>query len=202
LKNICVVGTGYVGLVTGVCFADLGNRVVCVDIDIHKVEMLRSGTSPIYEPGLEELMERNQRSGRLSFTDSYAIGLDDADFVFITVGTPMADNGAADLRAVEASAHGIGKELKKPIIIIDKSTVPVGTGDVVSDIVCGHVGPDIPFSVVSNPEFLREGSAVTDFFNPDRIVLGSMNREAAERVAELHAHSMLPLSLPICAQPR
>lgn len=186
MKNICVLGTGYVGLVTGVCFADLGNRVMCVDIDPDKVEMLRSGKSPIYEPGLEELIERNMRAGRLSFTDDYAIGLKDAHFVFITVGTPMSDDGSADLRYVEAAAHGIGENLKGPVVIIDKSTVPVGTGDIVSEIIASHA-PGIAFSVVSNPEFLREGSAVSDFFNPDRIVLGSTNCEAAEQVAELHA---------------
>jgi UDPglucose 6-dehydrogenase len=186
LKNICVIGTGYVGLVTGVCFADLGNNVVCVDIDPNKVETLRAGKSPIYEPGLEELLERNMRAGRLHFTDDYAIGLKDAGFVFITVGTPMGDDGSADLRYVEAAAHGIGENIDGPIIIIDKSTVPVGTGDVVSEIVANHK-PNVPVSVVSNPEFLREGSAMSDFFNPDRIVLGSTDRKAAEQVAELHA---------------
>lgn len=187
MKNICVLGTGYVGLVTGVCFADLGNRVVCVDVDPQKVAMLCAGKSPIYEPGLEELLERNVRAERLSFTESYATGLANADFVFITVGTPMGEDGAADLRYVKEAAHGIGEALQKPVIIIDKSTVPVGTGDVVSEIVASHVSSDLPFAVVSNPEFLREGSAVSDFFKPDRIVLGSMNREAAEKVAELHA---------------
>jgi UDPglucose 6-dehydrogenase len=186
LKNICVIGTGYVGLVTGVCFADLGNRVVCVDVDPAKVEMLRSGKSPIYEPGLEELLERNLRAGRLVFTDDYDIGLKDARFVFITVGTPMGDDGAADLRYVEAAARGIGDGMTQPVIIIDKSTVPVGTGDVVSEIVASR-SRGMAFDVVSNPEFLREGSAVSDFFNPDRIVLGATNHEAAEQVAELHA---------------
>ncbi|NJP05948.1 MAG: UDP-glucose/GDP-mannose dehydrogenase family protein [Chloroflexaceae bacterium] len=193
MKNICVIGTGYVGLVTGVCFADLGNRVVCVDIDPNKLELLRSGKSPIYEPGLEELMERSQRAGRLIFTDSYAQGLDNADFVFITVGTPMDDDGSANLDAVKAAAQSIGASLTGPVIIIDKSTVPVGTGDVVSKIVASQAGPGALFSVVSNPEFLREGSAMTDFFNPDRIVLGSTDREAAHRVAELHA----PLHAPV-----
>ncbi len=187
MSNICVIGTGYVGLVTGVCFADLGNHVVCVDVDLHKIDMLRSGKSPIYEPGLEELIERNMRSGRLVFTDSYPLGMDEADFVFITVGTPMSDNGAADLRYVEAAARSIGAALRGPVIIIDKSTVPVGTGDMVSNIVAEHSKPGIPFSVVSNPEFLREGSAVSDFFNPDRIVLGSTDRAAAQKVSELHA---------------
>ncbi len=187
LSNICVIGTGYVGLVTGVCFADLGNHVVCIDIDPYKIEILRSGKSPIYEPGLEELLERNMRSGRLLFTDNYTIGMERADFAFITVGTPMSDNGAADLRYVEAAAQEIGKNLTRPVIIIDKSTVPVGTGDMVSDIVTRYARPGIPFSVVSNPEFLREGSAVSDFFKPDRIVLGSTDRTAAQKVAELHA---------------
>jgi UDPglucose 6-dehydrogenase len=176
-----------VGLVTGVCFADLGNRVFCVDIDPQKVETLSSGKSTIYEPGLQELLERNLNAGRISFTDDYNVGLDQAEFAFITVDTPMGEDGAADLTRVKAAARGIGEALKGPIIIIDKSTVPVGTGDVVSGIVEEHARPGTSFSVVSNPEFLREGSAVSDFFNPDRIVLGSKDREAAQRVADLHA---------------
>jgi UDPglucose 6-dehydrogenase len=191
LKQICVIGTGYVGLVTGVCFADLGHQVVCMDIDPHKLELLRAGKSPIYEPGLEELLERNLRAGRLSFTDNYAVALDQADFAFITVGTPMGTNGAADLRYIEAAARGIGAALRSPLNIIDKSTVPVGTGDMVRQIIAEHT--TIPFAVVSNPEFLREGSAVADFFKPDRIVLGSTDRSAAEQVAELHE----PLGAPV-----
>lgn len=187
MKSICVVGTGYVGLVTGVCFADLGNHVVCVDIDRQKVETLLSGKSTIYEPGLEELLVRNLNSGRLSFTDSYEVGLREASFAFITVDTPMGDDGSADLRSVEAAARSIGQTLQQEIVIVDKSTVPVGTGDIVSKIVSDNLQGDIPFSVVSNPEFLREGSAVSDFFNPDRIVLGSTNRKAAEAVGELHS---------------
>jgi UDPglucose 6-dehydrogenase len=186
MKDICVVGTGYVGLVTGVMFADLGNSVTCIEIDQRKLAMLRDGQSPIYEPGLEELLKRNQDAGRLRFTDSYEEAVPDADFVFITVGTPMGENGAADMQYVEAAARSIGKHLKKPSIIIDKSTVPVGTGDWVTELVQSEAG-DKPFAVVSNPEFLREGSAVNDFGRPDRIVLGSTNREAAEQVAELHA---------------
>lgn len=187
MKSICVVGTGYVGLVTGVCFADLGNHVVCVDIDRQKVETLLSGKSTIYEPGLEELLVRNLNSGRLTFTDSYEVGLREASFAFITVDTPMGDDGSADLRSVEAAARSIGQTLQHEIVIVDKSTVPVGTGDIVSKIVSDNLQGDIPFSVVSNPEFLREGSAVSDFFNPDRIVLGSTNRKAAEAVGELHS---------------
>ncbi|PDV98679.1 UDP-glucose dehydrogenase family protein [Candidatus Chloroploca asiatica] len=193
MSNICVVGTGYVGLTTGVCFADLGNTVNCIEIDPAKLELLRSGKSPIYEPGLEELQERNMRAGRLRFTDNYALGLADARLIFITVGTPMGDDGAADLSYVKAAALGIGQHLTRDAIIIDKSTVPVGTGDMVFSIIAEHAAPGIHFSVVSNPEFLREGSALTDFFKPDRIVLGSTDQKAAEEVAELHA----PLGAPI-----
>lgn len=187
MQNICVVGTGYVGLTTGVCFADLGNRVICVEIDMHKLDTLRSGRTPIYEPGLQELLERNLRAGRLSFTDDYAVALSEAEFIFITVGTPMGSDGAADLSQVESAAHSIGLHLNHDAIIIDKSTVPVGTGDLVGAIIAQNLRPNISFSIVSNPEFLREGSAISDFFNPDRIVLGATQREAAQQVAELHA---------------
>ncbi|WP_028459486.1 UDP-glucose/GDP-mannose dehydrogenase family protein [Chloroflexus sp. Y-396-1] len=186
MKNICVVGTGYVGLTTGVCFADLGHSVTCIEIDLHKLELLRSGKSPIFEPGLEEMQERNMRAGRLRFTDDYAVGIPDAEFIFITVGTPMAEDGSADLTYVKAAARSIGRYLRSGSIIIDKSTVPVGTGDLVENIIAEHAGPDVKFDVVSNPEFLREGSALSDFFKPDRIVLGAKNREAAQRVAALH----------------
>jgi len=186
VKNICVVGTGYVGLTTGVCFADLGHSVTCIEIDLHKLELLRSGKSPIFEPGLEEVQERNMRAGRLRFTDDYAVGIPEAEFIFITVGTPMGEDGAADLTYVKAAARSIGKYLRSGSIIIDKSTVPVGTGDMVENIIAEHAGPDVKFDVVSNPEFLREGSALSDFFKPDRIVLGAKNREAAQRVAALH----------------
>ncbi len=192
MKNICVVGTGYVGIVTGVCFADLGNNVVCIEIDQHKLDMLHAGKSPIYEPGLEELLQRNVNAGRLRFTDNYQIGIPDADFVFITVGTPMGDDGAADLQYVESAARSIGEALQQPSIIIDKSTVPIGTGDWVTNLI-KQAARDVPFAVISNPEFLREGSAVNDFFHPDRIVLGSLDREAAATVAALHE----PLGAPI-----
>jgi UDPglucose 6-dehydrogenase len=193
LRNICVVGTGYVGLTTGVCFADLGNTVNCIEINPEKLAQLRSGKSPIYEPGLEELQERNMRAGRLCFTDDYASGMADAEFIFITVGTPMGEDGAADLSYVKAAAQGIGQHLKGAAIIIDKSTVPVGTGDMVFGIIAKHAAPGVHFAVVSNPEFLREGSALSDFFKPDRIVLGSTDQQAAEKVAELHT----PLGAPV-----
>ena len=133
--NIAVVGTGYVGLTTGVCFADLGNTVNCIEINPEKLALLRSGKSPIFEPGVEELQERNMRAGRLRFTDDYTVGLADARLIFITVGTPMGDDGAADLTYVKAAALGIGQHLTRDAIIIDKSTVPIGTGDMVFDII-------------------------------------------------------------------
>ena len=193
MKNITVIGTGYVGLVTGTCFADLGNKVVGLDIDERKIEMLREGKVPIYEPGLEEMVLRNMEAGRLSFTTSYEEALKDAEFVFVAVGTPSGVDGEADLRYVRMAAESIAKVMDHPLIIVNKSTVPVGTGDFVADIIRKYQSEPIPFAVVSNPEFLREGSAVNDFFNPDRIVLGSTDREAAEKVAQLY----LPLRAPI-----
>ena len=193
MKNITVIGVGYVGLITGVCFADLGNRVVCVDINKDKIETLKQGTMPIYEPGLEELVARNVRAGRLSFTTSYAKGLQDAEFAFIAVGTPEGVDGEADLQYVRMAARSIAELMDHPLIIINKSTVPVGTGDWVSDIVREHRNDDVDFAVVSNPEFLREGAAISDFMTPDRIVLGSLDLDAAEKVAQLY----LPLRATI-----
>lgn len=186
MKNICVIGSGYVGLVTATCFADLGNRVVTVDIDERKIARLEQGIMPIYEPGLEELVERNVKAGRLSFTTSYTEGLDDAEFVFICVGTPSAVDGEADLKYVRAAAETIAQTMDHPLIIINKSTVPVGTGDWVADIVRRKQPTPIEFSVVSCPEFLREGAAINDFMNPDRNVFGSTNPEAAKKVASLY----------------
>jgi len=195
LATICVIGTGYVGLVTGTCFADLGNRVTCVDIIPEKIERLRQGILPIYEPGLEEMVERNVHAGRLHFTTSYSEGLDNCDFIFIAVNTPTGTNqGSADMRYVEAAAKSIAEELDHPAIIINKSTVPVGSGDVVSRIIRKNLSrPDVHFAVVSNPEFLREGSAIADFQMPDRVVLGSSDEEGARKVATLY----LPLRAPI-----
>ena len=193
MKNITVIGVGYVGLVTGVCFADLGNQVTCVDINEEKIEALKQGELPIYEPGLEELVERNTRAGRLSFTTSYAEGLKNAEFAFIAVGTPEGVDGEADLQYVRMAARAIAETMKHPVIIVNKSTVPVGTGDWVADIVREYRNDDVDFTVVSNPEFLREGAAISDFMSPDRIVLGSLNREAAEQVAQLY----LPLRATI-----
>ncbi len=193
MKNITIIGAGYVGLVTGVCFADLGNQVACVDIDEQKIEGLKQGAMPIYEPGLEELVTRNVRAGRLSFTTSYAEGLKEAEFVFIAVGTPEGVDGEADLRYVRMAARSIAEVMSHPMVIVNKSTVPVGTGDWVADIIREYRSNDVDWAVVSNPEFLREGAAISDFMSPDRVVLGSLNREAAEKVAQLY----LPLRTTI-----
>ncbi len=193
MKQITVVGVGYVGLVTGTCLADLGNRVVCLDINEERIEGLKQGIMPIYEPGLEEMVRRNVKAGRLSFTTSYEEALREAEFVFIAVGTPEGVDGEADLRYVRMAARSIAEVMDHPMIIVNKSTVPVGTGDWVADIIRENQAKPIPFSVVSNPEFLREGSAINDFMYPDRIVLGSLDREAAEKVAQLY----LPLRAPI-----
>jgi UDPglucose 6-dehydrogenase len=193
VKDIAVVGVGYVGLVTGACFSDLGNRVVALDIDAGRIAGLKRGEMPIYEPGLEELVERNVRAGRLSFTTSYEQALRAADFVFIAVGTPSGVDGEADLQHVRAVAETIARTMDHSMVIINKSTVPVGTGDWVADILRATQPKPIPFAVVSCPEFLREGSAIQDFMNPARTVLGSLDAEAAEKVAQLH----LPLRAPI-----
>ncbi|MBI5349807.1 MAG: UDP-glucose/GDP-mannose dehydrogenase family protein [Chloroflexi bacterium] len=193
MKNICVVGTGYVGLVTGTCFADLGNRVTCLDIVEEKIKNLKNGVMPIYEPGLEEMVRRNVHAGRLHFTTSYAEALKEAEFAFIAVATPEGVDGEADLQYVRQAATTIAKEMTAPLIIVNKSTVPVGTGDWVADIVKQNQPKPIPFSVVSCPEFLAEGTALADFTNPGRTVLGSLDRDAANKVADLH----LPLRAPI-----
>jgi UDPglucose 6-dehydrogenase len=193
MKQICVIGVGYVGLVTAACFADLGNRVIALDINEEKIEGLKKGIMPIYEPGLEELVERNVKAGRLSFTTSYPEALNGTEFVFIAVGTPSGVDGEADLRYVAQAARSIAENMKAPLIVVNKSTVPVGTGDWTADIIRQHQKEPIPFAVVSCPEFLREGSAIGDFMQPYRTVLGSTDREAAEKVAQLH----LPLRAPI-----
>ncbi len=196
MSKICVIGTGYVGLVTGTCFADIGHQVTCLDIDENRIHQLQNGIMPIYEPGLEQIVEQNVQAKRLSFTTSYQIGLKDAAFAFIAVGTPSGVNGEADLQYIQMAAEDIAKNLDHPIIIVNKSTVPVGTGDWVSEIIHQKNGEtNLKFSVVSNPEFLREGSAVNDFMKPDRVVLGSTNRQAAEEVAELYETLRAPIMI-------
>lgn len=193
MKQICVVGVGYVGLVTAACFADLGNRVTALDVDEKRVENLKKGIMPIYEPGLDELVKRNVNAGRIHFTTSYKEALQNAEYAFIAVGTPSGKEGEADLQYVESAAKSIAKNMTAPLVIINKSTVPIGTGDWVSDIVKNAQPKPIEFSVVSCPEFLREGSAIADFTSPHRTVIGSMDKDAANKVAHLH----LPLRAPI-----
>ena len=193
MKQICVVGVGYVGLVTAACFSDLGNRVIALDVDEQRVENLKKGIMPIYEPGLEELVKRNVKGGRLSFTTSYKEALEGAEFAFIAVGTPSGVDGAADLKYVESAARSIAENMSAPVIIINKSTVPIGTGDWVADTVKAAQPEPMDFAVVSCPEFLREGSAIADFMSPHRNVIGSLDLDAANKVAQLH----LPLRSPI-----
>ncbi len=193
MKNICMIGAGYVGLVTGACLADLGNRVVCLDVDQEKIDKVKKGIMPIYEPGLEEVVKRNAAAGRLDFSTDYAAALKEATLIFIAVGTPSGVDGEADLDYVQSAAEGIAAHLDHPLIVINKSTVPIGTGDWVAGIIEHNKKSDVPFSVVSNPEFLREGSAVHDFMFPDRVVLGSTDQEAAETVANLYLSLQCPI---------
>ena len=193
MKHIAVVGVGYVGLVSAAGFADLGNRVIALDINEERIKSLKKGIMPIYEPGLDELVERNVASERLSFTASYPEAIKGADFVFIAVGTPSGVDGEADLKYVKSAAESVAQVMDGPLIVVNKSTVPVGTGDWVAEIIRTSQPKPIPFAVVSCPEFLREGSAILDFMNPARTVLGSQDYEAADKVAQLH----LPLRAPI-----
>ncbi len=193
MKHIAVVGVGYVGLVSAAGFADLGNRVIALDINEERIKGLKKGILPIYESGLDELVERNVASERLSFTTSYSEAIKGADFVFIAVGTPSGVDGEADLKYVKSAAESVAQVMDGPLIVVNKSTVPVGTGDWVAEIIRTSQPKPIPFAVVSCPEFLREGSAILDFMNPARTVLGSQDYEAADKVAQLH----LPLRAPI-----
>ncbi len=181
MKKIAVVGTGYVGLVTGTCFAETGNQVICVDIDSKKVERMRNGEVPIYEPHLDVLFERNIKANRLSFTTNLEEGIKDAEIIFLALPTPPGEDGSADLRYILGVADDLGKLLKDYKVIVDKSTVPVGTAEKVHAAIAKNATVD--FDVVSNPEFLREGFAVDDFMKPDRVVLGTSS-ERAERIME------------------
>jgi UDPglucose 6-dehydrogenase len=191
--NICVVGTGYVGLVTGAVFADLGNDVVCVDNLPEKISELRAGRMPIYEPGLEEMVARNVADGRLAFTTDLSDAVRRAVIVFITVGTPPGADGQTDLTAVGEVAKGIGRAMERYTVVVNKSTVPVGTGDFVRDVIVRHQKKPVAFDVVSNPEFLREGSAIEDTLRPDRIVIGAPTQQVAMSLLELYA----PLERPM-----
>jgi UDPglucose 6-dehydrogenase len=191
--NICVAGTGYVGLVTGAVFADLGNDVICVDTDGAKIAALSAGRMPIYEPGLEEMVARNAADRRLAFTTDLGAAVPRSEIVFIAVGTPSKRDGETDLGAVEAVAKGIGQAMERYTVIVNKSTVPVGTGEFVRDVITRHQSTRVPFDVVSNPEFLREGSAIEDTLRPDRIVIGAPNQLVAMTLLELYA----PLERPM-----
>src|SRR5438045_3852347 len=191
--NICVVGTGYVGLVTGAVFADLGNEIVCVDNDATKITDLEAGRMPIYEPGLEEMVARNIADGRLTFTTDLAAAVRRAVIVFITVGTPAKPDGQTDLGAVEDVARGIAQAMERYTGVVNKSTVPVGTGDFVREVIERHQARPAPFDVVSTPEFLREGSAIEDTLRPDRIVIGAPTPQVAMTLLELYA----PLERPM-----
>ncbi|WP_456273116.1 UDP-glucose dehydrogenase family protein [Bacillus sp. AK031] len=185
-KKITVIGTGYVGLVTGACLAEIGNTVTCIDIDHNKIWILQQGESPIYEPGIEEMIRKNLEEGRLYFTADYREACSDADFIFITVGTPQNGDGSANLTFIKNAAQQIGRTVRKNgVVIVTKSTVPVGTNAKVKKWVADSLEADICFEVASNPEFLREGSAIADTFEADRIVIGIESQEAADRMKEL-----------------
>ena len=183
--NICIVGTGYVGLVVGACLAETGNQVVGADVDAAKIDGLKDNRLPIYEPGLDRMVERNQAAGRLAFTTDVGPAVGASDVVFIAVGTPPDEDGSADLRHVLAVADTVGRHMGRELVVVTKSTVPVGTAKKVADAVARHAR--YPFHIVSNPEFLKEGAAVDDFMKPDRVVLGAESDHARSLMAELYA---------------
>lgn len=192
--NIAIVGTGYVGLVSGTCFAEMGVNVTCVDVNQAKIETLQKGQIPIYEPGLDEMVLRNQREGRLKFTTDLASVLDDVEMVFSAVGTPPDEDGSADLQYVLAVARTFGQNIKKYTVLVTKSTVPVGTAQKVKAAIQEELdkrGVQVPFDVASNPEFLKEGSAIVDFMKPDRVVVGVESEKAKELMTRLYRPMML-----------
>ena len=198
--RISIIGTGYVGLVTGTCFSEMGNKVICVDIDKEKIENLKKGIIPIYEPGLEEMVKENYKKGNLCFITDIKEALKNSDIIFIAVGTPQGEDGSADLKYVLSVAEEIGKYMTHPLIVVDKSTVPVGTADKVKGVIecelkkrlnSGEITPGEfenlrDFSVVSNPEFLKEGDAINDFMKPDRVVVGTDNDKSMKIMKELY----------------
>jgi UDPglucose 6-dehydrogenase len=189
--DIAVIGTGYVGLVTGAGLSDFGNDVICVDVDVRKIDALNNGVIPIYEPGLDTLVTKNVSEGRLRFSTDLADAISSSRAIFIAVGTPPKADGSADLRYVEEVAHTIAKHMNGPKLVITKSTVPIGTGRMIEQIIDSH-GTGHKASIVSNPEFLREGSAIEDFMKPDRVVVGASDPEAADMMKEIYAplHSL------------
>ena len=188
--NLTVIGTGYVGLVSGTCFAEMGNTVTCIDVDTQKIEGLKKGVIPIYEPGLEAMVQRNIDSKTLHFSTNLADHLENCDIAFIAVGTPMGDDGSADLKYVLQVAKEIGQHMQHSLIVVDKSTVPVGTADKVKQTIQGELDVrklDIDFHVVSNPEFLKEGDAISDFMKPDRVVVGADDDKATKKMRTLYS---------------
>ena len=192
--EISVVGTGYVGLVTGVALAEIGHNVICIDIDKQKIEKMQQGQSPIYEPGLDELMKKNIESGRLHFTTDYKQGMVEAEVIYIAVGTPQKEDGSADLTYIEQVAKAIGEHIERDgVVIVTKSTVPVGTNEKVKNWIKSSLKKEVQFDIVSNPEFLREGSAIYDMFHGDRIVIGAESERAASIIEEIYK----PFGIPI-----
>ena len=192
--NIAIVGVGYVGLVTGTCFSEMGINVTCIDVDIEKIEKLKKGIIPIYEPGLEEMVKRNVQAGRLNFETDLASCLDNVELVFSAVGTPPDEDGSADLKYVLQVAETIGVHMNKYILVVTKSTVPVGTAQMVKAKISEALnlrGISIPFDVASNPEFLKEGNAVKDFMSPDRVVVGVESNKARDIMTRLYKPFML-----------
>ncbi|MFC3039722.1 UDP-glucose dehydrogenase family protein [Virgibacillus xinjiangensis] len=191
--DIAVIGTGYVGLVTGVCLSELGHQVTCIDIDERKVEMLENGKSPIYEDGLEELLVQNLQKGRVDFTTDYRKGLRNKQLVYLAVGTPQGDDGSADLTYIEAACRNIAENLENDTVIVTKSTVPVGTNEHIKETIEANLVHDVTINVASNPEFLRQGSAVHDTFHGDRIVIGSDDNEALVMLERVNEGFGLPI---------
>src|SRR3984893_16545183 len=196
LSKVAVIGAGYVGLTTAACLADLGNDVMVVDVNSEKIAQLQDHQVPCYEPGMSELVERNAKAGRLRFTTRYEDAVPGAEYAIIAVSTPEGEGGEADLSYVEAAAHSIANSMDGPLVVVNKATVPPLTGDMVSSVLRKTKAGEAA-AVVSNPEFLREGSAIHDFMHPDRVVIGSHDREAAEKVSRLYA----PLEAPILITP-
>ena len=187
--NITIIGTGYVGLVTGVCFSEMGNKVYCVDIDEKKIENLKKGILPIYEPGLEELLRHNYEQNNIIFTTDLKEGLNNTDICFIAVGTPLGDDGSANLEFVYTVSRQIGQNMTHDMIVVDKSTVPVGTAQQVKENIQKELNKrevNYKIDVISNPEFLKEGHAIQDFMSPDRVIIGSDNPEVTEVMNTLY----------------
>ncbi|WP_324656071.1 UDP-glucose dehydrogenase family protein [Bacillus cereus] len=191
--NIAVVGTGYVGLVTGVCLSEINHQVICIDTDEEKVRKMQSGVSPIYEPGLDELMQKNIKKGTLHFSSNHQQGFRNAEIIFIAVGTPQLPDGSANLQYVETVAKSIAKYVQKDVIVVTKSTVPVGTNDFVKKTILDNLEKDVKVRIASNPEFLREGSAIQDTFQGDRIVIGTEDEETAKILEEMYYSFGLPV---------